>query len=189
MGWWQRLFGKRNFDDLDAAIAELEADPEIRAAVDGETGLHSGETPEPRQPKKLVIGLNAADGVWMSANGSYEQAVVGESHYQRALSKICGGQTEEGHRLEVDAELVYEDSNPYDSNAVAVQIGGALVGYLPRDVARELRERAVEVGAPVGVPIRCKARIRGGWSREGGADRGSFGVWLDFRRTKDGKLK
>lgn len=182
MGWWKRLFGKREEIDLDAEIAALEVE---LAAHDA-----AAAAAEAAAPKKLVFEINAADGVWLSSNGSYDQEVVGESHYQAALAKICGGHTEAGHRLEVVAELVYEDTNPYDDHAVAVRVRGEIVGYLPRAVAREVRSRALEVGAPAGFPILCNARIKGGWLRkDGGPGRGAFGIWLDFRRTKSGVAK
>src|SRR5690349_5646639 len=71
----------------------------------------------------------------VNPSGSYELAVVGESHYQRALAEICGAPTEEGHRLEAEAHLVPEDDNPYDSNAVKVTVSGKQVGYLDREAA------------------------------------------------------
>ena len=39
--------------------------------------------------------------------------VVGESHYQTALSDICGGRSEYGQNHLVDAYLVHEDNNKH----------------------------------------------------------------------------
>ena len=61
--------------------------------------------------------------------------VAGESHYQDALHAICGDPGDEGVRREAEADLVPEPSNPHDPNAVRVEIGERLVGYLPRDEA------------------------------------------------------
>ena len=105
---------------------------------------------------------------------SYTIDVVGESNYQRALERICGGRTTEGHEKIVSATLVCEDNNPYDANAIRVDIEGYRVGYLSRDNAKKYRERLTEAGH-VGKSTTCSARITGGWNR-GGGDRGDFGV-------------
>ncbi|WP_229830241.1 DUF4041 domain-containing protein [Actinoplanes ianthinogenes] len=64
--------------------------------------------------------------------------VVGESHYSAALralfdAKLPPGGTE----LTVTAQLMPEPLNKHDRNAVAVWIGSAQVGYLPRQSAAE----------------------------------------------------
>jgi len=110
--------------------------------------------------------------------GTYSIEVVGESNYQDALEKICGGRTEEGHRYEIDAYLIPEDMNIYDNNAVMVRIDGELVGYLNREVARSFRKALANV-APVGTIAKCPAIIVGGWDR-GKDDFGYFGVKLDL---------
>jgi HIRAN domain-containing protein len=60
--------------------------------------------------------------------------VAGETHYQDALHAIAGDGDGEV-RLETTAALLPEPANPHDPNAVRVEIGGALVGYLPRAAA------------------------------------------------------
>lgn len=109
---------------------------------------------------------------------TFSVEVVGESNYQIALERICGGRTEEGHKLEVDALLKLEDDNPYDDRAVAVVIDNDLVGYLSRDTARSFRKSLAAV-APGASLATCSAIIVGGWEREDG-DRGHFGVKLDL---------
>jgi hypothetical protein len=104
--------------------------------------------------------------------------LVGEASYQEALDHICGGKCEEGHGQEVLAQLIFEDSNPYDSNAVAVLIDGKLVAYVPRDVASSLRESILRVN-PQERPVTCDAMIVGGWLRSGG-DEGNYGVRLSI---------
>ena len=110
--------------------------------------------------------------------GTYSVDVVGESNYQSALEEICGGHTEQGHRYEIEANLVLEDDNPHDSNAVMVSIEGETVGYLDRSTARSFRI-ALKAVAPRGAIAKCPAIIVGGWDR-GGGDRGHFGVKLDL---------
>lgn len=106
----------------------------------------------------------------------FPQAVVGESHYQDVIESICGGRKPDGEDLVVDASLVPEDANPYDSNAVKVVVQGKTVGYLSRPSARRFRERFAKAGVSV---VTCKARIRGGWDR-GPDDRGNYGVALNL---------
>ncbi len=110
--------------------------------------------------------------------GTYDLDVVGESHYQDALESICGGRTERGHRLEVEAHLVPEDDNPHDTKAVCVYIQGHVVGYLDRETARSFRKQLAKIGME-GIAAQCNAIIVGGWDR-GGRDQGYFGVKIDL---------
>jgi hypothetical protein len=110
--------------------------------------------------------------------GTYNVDVVGESHYQKALERICGGRTENSQRLVVEAFLVLEDDNPRDSKAVRISIQGKTVGYLDRETARSFRKQIAGIRM-TGVAAKCSAIIVGGWDR-GGGDRGHFGVKLDL---------
>ncbi|HKP20167.1 MAG TPA: HIRAN domain-containing protein [Thermoleophilaceae bacterium] len=103
-------------------------------------------------------------------------AAVGEASYQDALRHICGSDRWEHVRCEVRAVLVPEPSNPYDPNAVMVQVDGQLVGYLSRGdaveyqpVTRTLFER--------GEVIVCDARICG---RGPGSDTPNLGIFLEL---------
>ena len=109
--------------------------------------------------------------------GSFTVEVVGESNYQPALESICGGRSRDGAEKYVTATLVPEDSNPYDENAVRVDIEGRTVGYLSRHAAKAYRKRLKTSGAPS--TRDCPAVIRGGWDR-GRRDQGSFGVRLEL---------
>lgn len=104
--------------------------------------------------------------------------VVGESHYQEALERAAGGRTEDGPaQVEQIAGLMAEPTNAYDPNAVMVQIGGSVVGYLSRSDALAYKPVLEAVGR-MGYPaFGCHASLTGGWDR-GGGDRGSFGVVL-----------
>lgn len=110
--------------------------------------------------------------------GTYQMEVVGESHYQSALERACGGRTEDGVEKYIDATLILEDSNPHDPMAVQVAIDGRTVGYLSRETARQYRKQLKEANHPRLAGV-CSAVIRGGWDR-GADDRGSFGIWLDL---------
>lgn len=116
----------------------------------------------------------------IQGSGDFAVCAVGESHYQRALARAAGGRTEDGVEVEVTATLVFEDSNRHDPNAVYVEVGGRKVGYLSREDAVEFRQQVKKLNIPRHVPLRCRALIVGGWSRDGGRDRGHFGIRLDF---------
>jgi hypothetical protein len=130
-------------------------------------------------------GYSGADGIItvrtegnVRGSGAYDCDVVGESHYQRNLTRLAGGRTEDSARIETTATLVLDDKNPHDSNAVKVYIGGLLVGHMPREYAASWRGQLRAQGLPVG-NYTCSAMIVGGWDR-GGGDRGHFGVKLDL---------
>lgn len=93
--------------------------------------------------------------------------MVGESHSQDALLQVAGS-GEVRHPCE--ARLVLEDGNPYDSQAVRVDIGGRTVGYLSRADAKRYRVRVIDKG----LTVSCNAVIIGG-----GVGR-SLGAWLDL---------
>jgi hypothetical protein len=95
--------------------------------------------------------------------------VVGESQYQPALLGVA----KRGRFCE--AALIPEPDNPFDVNAVVVQINGATVGYLPRSHARRYQRRLLTLAQP----IRCPAKLIGGTH-----DKPSFGVLLDHREVE-----
>lgn len=110
----------------------------------------------------------------IAGSGIFEAEVVGESHYQGNLLALCGSRAPDGVQKYFVAELVPEDANPHDSQAVRVDINSKTVGYLPRAAARTWRARNDSRHS-----VRCNAVVRGGWDR-GANDQGSFGVWLDL---------
>jgi len=105
--------------------------------------------------------------------------VVGESSRQEALEVLCGGRTAEGPALRrFMAQLVRDPDNVQEPNAVRVEIGGRLVGYIARDEAPWCHQVVAEL-ARYGKPATCRASLTGGWDR-GGGDRGVIGVVLDL---------
>ncbi len=123
--------------------------------------------------------------VELPGDGGFKLQVVGESHYQDALEKICGPRdtaVDDGYGLgvfvDVPARLVLDDSNPYDQNAVRVEVRDQHVGFLSRGDAKAYRQFLQQQGNPTAVGV-CPAQIRGGFPmREGG--RAPYGISLDF---------
>jgi len=66
--------------------------------------------------------------------------------------------------------LITEPTNPYDTNAVRVEIDGRHVGYLARDVAKRFAPFVASAQ-----PITCQPELHGGTP-----DKPSIGVVLDF---------
>lgn len=107
----------------------------------------------------------------INGTGKYKQEVVGESHYQEALTKAvkhAGGLTP----CTTEALLILENSNQHDSNAVRVTINGMTVGYFPAEDAADYRNYLRESGVPIG-NYRVSAKIFGGGEK-------FYGVWLDI---------
>lgn len=105
---------------------------------------------------------------------TFSLRIVGEASHQEGISAIVGNGGDEKVRKFFDATLVPEEDNPYDSNAVRVEIEGRTVGHLPRAVAPVFRARLAEAGIRI-APVLCRAVI------EGGADR--LGISVDLPVT------
>jgi hypothetical protein len=120
--------------------------------------------------------------VWLEGSGRFDFEVVGESNYQDALSRLCGGPTEDGVNFECTARLICEPHNPYDPNAVAVRIGGETIAYLSRGAALAYQKRMRQLGLR-DREVSCRAIVVGGWARPRRgqpAETGHFGVKLDL---------
>jgi hypothetical protein len=111
----------------------------------------------------------------------YEVEVVGESHYQEALHAIAvasGEFSANGIHFDCTAILRPEPTNPFDSDAIRIEIGGQLVGYLNRTAAKAYKATGDFLAANRQIGS-CHATIVGGWDR-GENDSGSFGVRLNL---------
>lgn len=139
-----------------------------------------GPTREGEKDVSAEIRDRSADFVEIAPGRGFTFDVVGEANYQDALDDICGGKCEEGHDIKCDAELYLDDLNEHDPNAVAVKIGGETVGYIPRDLAPEIRAQLRALNAD-GKRVRCSAKVTGGWYRSK-RDQGHYGVKLSLSK-------
>jgi hypothetical protein len=98
---------------------------------------------------------------------------VGVSHYQPALLEIAGAAPGAEVRVPRRAALVPQPDNPHDRNAVAVEVGGRLVGYLARDDAA-VWQPIVGVVAEHGALAVCEAMIAGRGAASGTPNLGVF---------------
>ena len=129
--------------------------------------------------------LRGAPSIHWPPKGQFDFEVVGESFYQEAIQRqfvvqnelVKGGGT-------LVAELIPEDDNPYDGNAIAVFINDDLVGYMSRNDAKSFRIRLSKHGISKKIST-CNAVIQE-HERSSINDGGCmYSVWLDlqlFRR-------
>jgi hypothetical protein len=92
--------------------------------------------------KERVLAMRAIE----VGRGRFDQAIVGESHYQHVLRRmkdeafIAVGDTPIATFL-----LAREPENPHDRDAIAVLTdGGDVVGYLSREAANRLQPTVLE---------------------------------------------
>lgn len=124
-----------------------------------------------------LFGQKQERYVTLEGDGDYDLQIVGESFYQDALDRICGGKTEDGHEFYCEAVLVREPSNPHDKNAIAVYINDLKVGHINRAQAKPLTRIFRDQGLAGGI---AKAVIVGGWAGRRNQSDGHYGVRLDI---------
>lgn len=101
--------------------------------------------------------------------------IVGESHRQTALRDLSAGRRRRDEPVHFLVALIPEPTNPYDANAIRVDIlRGHQVGYLSREdaAAYRLALTAVTAAGKLGV---CRAKLIGGT-----AGKPSIGVVIDL---------
>jgi len=108
-------------------------------------------------------------------SGLFAAEVIGEGRHAADIAHILESATDNGDERLLDATLVIEDDDPHQSNAVAVQIEGKLVGYLPRATAQACRALFSSVAGSAKT-VTCAARIR----RLRGDGEPTFQVQLDL---------
>lgn len=113
---------------------------------------------------------------WQLHGGYEDLEIVGEAKYQDELWSLCGGTLGERIRHDVTAVLVPEPENPYDPNAISVQINGQIVGYLPRQIAAAYETGLRQLMSRSGYHVALRGVIVGGGQRLDGP--GRLGVWL-----------
>jgi hypothetical protein len=107
-----------------------------------------------RGSERPVAGKSAS--IELAAGRAFTFDVVGESRFQSALSKLCGGKKAGGHKQEAIAHLQFEP-NSHDPNAIAVDIGGMQVGWIPATLTPEIRREIAALSPTDGVT--CKAKL------------------------------
>jgi HIRAN domain-containing protein len=119
----------------------------------------------------------AGDDSWRGWEAP-RNVVRGESEYRKTLRRLTGKPRRAGYLIPVEAELVREPANPYDSNALRVDVGGELVGYLAREVAAQIAGAFDRAGCRA---MQVCAILRGGSTE---APDVRVHLWLDRRRSR-----
>lgn len=114
----------------------------------------------------------------LSSSEQYSTKVVGTSFCQENLIRVCGPKKAASVELEVAAELVLENDNQADVNAVAVLVDGLKVGYLPK---REAMVHRIFIHGSDYIKDRliCIGMINGGWDNGYGSF-GHYGVKVEL---------
>ena len=123
-----------------------------------------------------LFGLRKNRGA-VIGDGHFGFHVVGTSHHQETLAAIAGGSSRESAHHYCAALVVPQPDNPYSKHAVAVHVGGRLIGHLADDCSVDFLTALRHAGFDEAA---CEAMIVGGWDR-GDGDQGSFGVRLNAR--------
>ncbi len=161
-------------NDLEQAIQRIRSISAGSADSNSQTIDPPSPVAQPSAPTETAALVEQPDAgsSFPFVEGIDVVEIVGESHYQETLERLCGGRSEEGHEIATVADLVAVPTNPYDENAVEVRIGGELVGFLARELAGIVSPR-LAARTPGGISVR--AWIVGGWDR-GPGDEGMFGA-------------
>lgn len=156
----------------------------IFSSLFGKPKPKTPDRPTPPRPPRVI----KRKGQWIQVGGRHYYAarhpeiqmeknhpldfdIVGESHYQENLKWLVGESAPAGDKYVEKATLILEDDNPYDEDAVRVDIEGLTVGYLSRVDAIAFRAKECE--------RQCHAAIVGGFEMDDGS-RASYGVKLDL---------
>jgi hypothetical protein len=99
-----------------------------------------------------------------NGGGTFSSYAVGHPHHQEALKSIFSDRTPENNEKLVEAVLVIDDANPYNSQAVRVNIQGQTVAYLNDGNAKQFRKKMKEKGSSE-IKATCVAKIVY-WERE-----------------------
>lgn len=121
----------------------------------------------------IKVDLSKAYFAWPET-GFFDFDIVGESNYQTHLMNLQSKYEGES----IDAYLIPEDNNPFDTKAVRVDIDGQTVGYFDKESARDFRDKLKDKNLTNQI-TKCKAIITGG-NQAGGKKSLHCGVRLDL---------
>ena len=106
-----------------------------------------------------------------------------EERYQENLIALAQSLVEDIDKKKVTAVLIPVDDDPYDKEAVRVDVNGLTVGYLDYDHAPSFRQRLLQKGLRT-FPTQCDGLIVGGVLKYDGS-RTEYGLLLDIDTVFD----
>jgi hypothetical protein len=131
----------------------------------------------------IVLAKANVDAEWTRDDGwrgweAPRNVVRGEIEYRKTLRRLTGKPRRAGYLIPVEAELLREPANPYDSNAFRVEVGGELVGYLTPEVAAQVAGAFDRAGCEA---MQVCGILRGGSTRYPDV---RVQLWLNRRRSR-----
>jgi len=131
----------------------------------------------PRNPSGAHDGTRAID---LGTGHGFSVGIVGESYRQTALRTLAADKLQRGETVTFVARLTREPANPYDSNAIRVDVrDGDQLGYLSKTDAVAYHDVLEAVAGQNAIAI-CNAKLVGGTPTKP-----SIGVMLDLRAPAD----
>lgn len=120
-------------------------------------------------PKAHRAKTKAASACDLRLIGSKGDGIklVGTSKFQSEITRHAGHLGEYGARKTVRIQLVEEENNSHDPNAVRAEIAGRTVAFLPAEKAEEYRSQLRAAGFS-GKKSEASAKIIGGFETEEG---------------------
>jgi len=129
------------------------------------------------------IGLRKGKGIGRRVGEGGLIGVVGESHYQKTLRRFKNYFPWQEEERNIVASLIPEPDNKHDKNAVKVEIGKELVGYLSRQDALTFGQSHTKAIAE-NKRIQCNGKLIGGtWGKS------NVGVLLFFTIEEEIRYK
>ena len=129
-------------------------------------------TPASSEPITKPRRSRAPDILALRGRGWYGSEIAGGSDHQENRRLILRSREPRGAGLQVTANLILEDCNSCDENAVRVAVDGLEVGHLNSGIAARYREMVARGGHP-GAIGDVQAVVR------------EDGVWLDLPADMD----
>lgn len=158
-GWFlQALAGKPD------AVSKVEAS--VRVIQDSASSVtapepvkHQAVLPTAIRPFEPSASFNRP--LHWQPTGQFPRYGVGTSNYEPAIAALAQNPKGRNALVFCTANLVPENTNAFDSNAVMVVIDGQKVGYLPREYAKVFRSYFEKFGLPIQATT-CDAVISNG---------------------------
>ena len=97
--------------------------------------------------------------------GFYDYELHGEDHHVAEISAIVGGPYDGAIYFRTNVLVAPEPANAYDPNAVAIYLGGKIVGYVPKDDASAFGAEMAAILGPGAA--QCRAEVSTGAARAG----------------------
>lgn len=137
-------------DMADAFLTNIELKTN-EAFTDPELREHLSKAIARKRSDLAEVKVMSFDAGQMAAVRSYPIGLVGESHYQKAISRCMVGQ---------EVIICRQTDNPFDSEAlVVVTWEGKAIGYLPR--GSSVHRAIFDERKPGGIPAVIKSIGRG----------------------------